>query len=178
MKPNDYIRIVADLSDELGYPYEAFTSVHSVFEKFTVGDKSSYGTKSVNAEILTRAFIENMINCTGDIKTNLSDLNIKSSEDVGKIIYGLISKNLLQADGNDSLNDFSGIFKSEEINDYIKKEKLKKAKINYDKLFSISYFVGFIIFALAYSNVIPEEYKQYGWLIGLFVWLLYYFYRR
>lgn len=178
MNTNDYIRTIADLSDELGYPYEAFTRVHGVFEKFAVSDNPLDGTKNINAAMLTRAFINNVINLEGDLRNNLSNLNIKSSEDVGRIVYGLVSKSLLQADENDSVKDFSGLFSMENLDDYIKKEKIKKERRNFDKILLSLYFVGFIAFMLGYSNKIPQRYEKYSWTIGLIAWLSYYFYRR
>lgn len=116
-----------ELSESLGYQKDTIAwvmgCVVEISDRYTIDPENP---KHITAHEVCKGLIQDLCTLYNDpTEKVLLDLKIESSKDIGKIMYGLIEKELISQSENDAESDFSNIFLTANIDAFIDQEKLK-----------------------------------------------------
>ncbi len=107
----------------------------------------------------------------GSVKEILILTGIDRSEDVGRIIDGLVEKELMTAGEQDSTLDFDDVFDSADIGSFLTQAGIKQKYIKlwptYVMLMWGLYIVGVALVAGSYTGRVTPEVGWLGWALGM-----------
>ncbi len=107
---------------------------------------------------------------TGDIEDGLRQMQLYRSEDIGRVVWGLVSKQVIYASPNDSISQFDGLFRVDDLDRFLAAEGIQRkyfslAKCKYYASRTFYIFGITIIVAAAYAHLVPFEVEWFGWVI-------------
>jgi uncharacterized repeat protein (TIGR04138 family) len=113
-------RAFGQTADAIGCSLDALLFVTDSFRtaKAAAGRTAFGNARSVSAEALCNAFgdlAREYFNDEAEAIELLSEWGIKCSEDLGRIVFGLVKRGMLRESGDDSEKDFEGRFTLETI---------------------------------------------------------------
>lgn len=164
-----------ELSDELGFTSNTIHWVHACVVELSSRKQSE--VKHVNAKDLCIALVRDIISTSDNSPENvLSKLNIKSSEDIGLIVEGLLEKGLLRKSDDDSIEDFNDLFKTSELEVFLQKNSIQRKRIF--KYFAFRKFVwclwtiGAVLVIGSWVDLVPHKIAMYGFYMSVAGFLL------
>jgi uncharacterized repeat protein (TIGR04138 family) len=168
------IRIL-ELSDSLGFTKNTIDWI--LFGIKTLSDRKQQQAQDgvsyhISAKDICVALLRDVrCTCKDPVGVVLTRLKIKSSKDIGLIVYGLIEKNLLNASEDDSINDFDDLFDESNLGEFLANHGIGKSPINfqerYRQLMWICYSVGTLIVLFAYLLIVESTIARYGWMLAM-----------
>jgi len=109
ISPRVNLQPFQDLARELGYPVGAVLFVLGALADLSKKRKQEQGSESV--QLSAREYCTFLLGCRGeDTAGTLRELGLKRSEDVGRIMFGLINAGLARGHESDTEADFQGLF--------------------------------------------------------------------
>ena len=173
--------IYYELADELGYYKETIEWVHYGLRQMEANAGEEH--RPLSAKDICKELIRDFVGVTeGPTRQGLEEIDIHSSKDIGKIVFGLAARELIETDAGDKLEDFDGIFRSAEISIYLKQESINaaipRAGQGIKKLAGGMYIVGLILVIGSYVDLVPNHIAWAGWAIGMLGFVLHRFQPR
>lgn len=107
--PEANLQPFRDLAVRIGYPVGAVLFVSVALEEACRERRQDAGPEAGN--ISDREFCQYLLGCRGeDTGAILGELGLRRSEDVGRVVFGLVSAGLARRHESDSDSDFQGLF--------------------------------------------------------------------
>lgn len=134
-------------------------------------ESSSQGTH-ISAKDVCRALVRDLCRLYKEPpEKSLNDLKIKSSQDIGRIVFGLVDKGLIAASKDDRKEDFADIFVTSDIEAFIRREGIKKNRLNLEfvwrKTMWLFYIAGTIVVIGSWMHVVPGNIGWAGWAMAM-----------
>lgn len=100
---------VQELAHEIGCPMARVLFVLGAFSDLKKKRQREHGSQG--GQMTVRDFCEHLLHCLGDdTPAALRELGLRRSEDVGRIVFGMIEKGVMRAGENETEADFAGLF--------------------------------------------------------------------
>jgi uncharacterized repeat protein (TIGR04138 family) len=100
---------VHEVSREVGCPLVTVLFVLVVLKEVTTKRSRERGTEAV--PLRARDYCEYLLTCRGeDTSAVLSELGLRRSEDVGRVVFALVNKGLAHRHESDKQSDFDGLY--------------------------------------------------------------------
>jgi uncharacterized repeat protein (TIGR04138 family) len=107
--PQANLQPFQDLAREIGYPVGAVLFVVVALEELCNKRRQERGVETV--QISAREHCEHLLGrCGADTAEFLRELGLRRSEDVGRIVFGMIHAGLARRNPSNSESDFQGLF--------------------------------------------------------------------
>jgi hypothetical protein len=101
----------------------------------------------------------------------LSEMKIDSSRDIGRIVYGLVDNQLINADEHDSVKDFDDLFDKDSLNRFLEQSGIRKSGFDFRRLYKhlmwFLYSVGILLVLGSYFDVVEPRFAWAGWVLGM-----------
>lgn len=164
-----------ELSDSLSMRKETVAWVWGVVARATecataAGD--AQGVVNVSALEICRLLVKEANDTPGgSVERILNDVGIKNSEDVGRIVFGLVEKGLVQGGEKESPSDFVGLFESNDVSKFMGDGEIRRKRIKpgspYKIVMWLFYGTGVILVLGSYFGWVRGDIAWAGWLIGM-----------
>ncbi|MEM6805556.1 MAG: hypothetical protein AAF696_29435 [Bacteroidota bacterium] len=165
--PNFAIKKATKISDETGVRFEMVNFILYSFPS------KSEDPKGISSQNLSKFILQKLIDKTDEpLKELLIHNGINSSADIGRVMDHLCKEGLLQKGKDDDFKDFEGQFETKNLDEYLKKENIKRKRGLYTSISNWMYGIGFIVVIASYVTQIPRNYAKAGWAIGMLGWVL------
>lgn len=109
--------------------------------------------------------------CPDPVGVVLERLKISTSEDIGKIVYGLAEKGAIQASASDSQADFDGLYSPKTIDVFLREHGIRKPLfslyLRYRQIMWCFYGVGTAIVIGSYFFDVDRSISWSGWILGM-----------
>jgi len=169
-----------ELSESLGISKDTILWVYSsigVLSERLSTSKDKDTVFHVTARDVCRGLIQDLCNLYPEPPEKvLSGNGIQSSEDVGRIIYGLQEKGLIVESSTDSEADFAQIFTTSDIETFIKEENIKRPWFHlstvYHRLMWIFYLFGGALVLGSHLHWVPYNIAWCGWFLAMLGFLM------
>ena len=110
------------------------------------------------------------------IREVLSDLGIESSKDVGRIVFGLVEKNLIKANDDDSIADFDGLFDQSNLDEFLVMHGITGKSLDirrrYRQVMWLFYSLGTGIVLGSYLGMVESRVAWAGWGLAMLGFLM------
>lgn len=161
-----------ELADELGFKSCTISWVGACIVTLSKRKKEADGTTHVSAEEVCTALIKDIVSLYDEQPEKcLSDIKITSSDDVGKIVEGLVRKGLIHMSENDSINDFTGLFYSNALDPFLDKHSIKRKGVttynNFRVFIWLVWIVGVTLVILNWVNIVNHKTGMIGFYLSL-----------
>lgn len=158
--------IVTSVSEKTGVSENMTQIILEEFYRFNAGQSRT------GAEVV-RNFIRYLLSHDRPIKEYLNHAKIENSDQIGEIIMLFCESGLIRKEASDSVEDFEGLFETENIQEYMKSVGLVDYKKRFRKIGSI--LLGLV---LAYWIINSQSLHMKGWewpvgILSLIGFLLY-----
>lgn len=175
-----------ELSDSLGYRKEIISWVLGVIGSATESPEHTSAESDplhTSASDVCRTLIAEAYEIHGArIERFLKDAGIDRSEDVGRIVYGLIEKDLVHENEGDSLSDFDDVFDSENIFRFIAEKGIPKNLLKSSAIYSgvmwSLYSIGTLLVFGSYTGWVSTDVALGGWVIAMVGFSMQFFRRK
>ena len=132
----------------------------------------AHGGMHVPATAVCRALIQDLCRLHEQpLAEVLGQLEISTSEDVGRVVFGLVEQGLIGASENDSPADFDGLFEAATIDAYVEAEGIDRAPFSLHKLWpKLSrglMIAGVILLLAAQNDLLPGGFTWAGLVVGV-----------
>ena len=115
---------------------------------------------------------------TGRIEDGLDFVGIGSSEEIGRLVFGLVANGLLHVSPNDRAEDFAGIFTRDSLDTFLKSEGIARRRVDVERVKSrvarALYLAGFAIVIASYGRLVSTKMAWFGWSVGMVGFALHY----
>jgi len=164
-----------ELSEELGYHSNTIAWIHCAIKTLCQRKKEQSDDDQplhITAEELCAALIKD-VNQLYDkpVQKTLRDLKLSSSQDIGKIVFGLIEKKLVTTSPDDSISDYENIFSLDNLDVYLSEAGIRKRTLSvyrwYRKTMWTFYIIGTAIVVASYCNLVGNRLAWGGWIIAM-----------
>jgi uncharacterized repeat protein (TIGR04138 family) len=162
-----------ELSDSLGYSMETIEWVYFGINQMSVcGTGSPEERSHISAKTVCVGLLRDLVSLYNEpLEDSLKSIKINSSEDIGRIVYGLVEKGLISAAADESISDFENLFNIGNIKDFQKNEniqnKIMDSHRTYRFVMWLLYIVGFILVAASYIDLVNHKIAWFGWIIAM-----------
>ena len=176
--PDDSNKINAALfsaADELGAKADTLA--------WMLGGVGSLGETPPEEDITAREICAALIRdlnwaWTGRIEEGLDFVGIGSSEEVGRLVFGLVAKGLMRVSPNDRAEDFVGIFTRDSLDGFLKSEGIARRRVDPERVKArvaqVLYVAGFAIVVASYGRLVSTKVAWIGWGVGMVGFVLHY----
>ena len=169
-----------ELSESLGYTKHTINWVYggigllSERKKQEVPEGESFHVSAV--DVCTALLRDIRSTCKEPIRDILSDLKIESSKDIGRIVYGLVDKKLINNSEDGSITEFDNLFDQSSLNEFLAnhgiKEKVLDLRLCYRQLMWFFYSVGTILVVGSYLDIVEPVIAWAGWALAMVGFLM------
>ncbi len=158
------------LADELGLPANTISWISYAIT--ALSERKSSSSRHSNAREVCSALLRDLNEFySGDIEAGLRNVEISCSEDVGRVVWGLVSKQVIQAEPEDNVSQFNGLFRIDDLERFLSSEGIKRASFSWIKCKQyvtwIFYIAGTIVVVSSYANLVSHQIAWIGWTIGM-----------
>ena len=139
---------------------------------------SPEGTRrGLSAEALCEKLIRHANDCRpGELRFILDSKRIQRSEDIGRIVAGLVDKGLLVREEDDYFTDFDDLFDVEHLGVYLARRGIRRRWLDWPgvkrRLARTLCIFGAIVGAASLLHAVEIPDGWIGWVIVLIGWLL------
>ena len=166
-----------ELSESLGYRKETIAWVWSAIGRASRNASlaSNLSAKDVCCILVSEA------NETrgGSIEYILQLVGIPISEDVGKIVFGLVEKGLVYSKPDETISEFEGIYDVNNISNFIHENRIKRKRIKLPSVYTgvtwIFYITGVLLVFGSYVGWVGTGIAWIGWCVGMVGLAMHYF---
>lgn len=175
LSENEEQAVIHLLADELAIPANTVAWISASIG--TLASRKTYAHS--NAREVCAALLRDLNEFyDGDIETGLRWVKISCSEDVGRVVWGLVSKHVITTEAQDSPSQFDGIFHIDDLDRFLANEGIKRKRISLSKckryVSWTFYVVGTAVVVSSYGQVVSYKLAWIGWTIGMIGYALTY----
>ena len=164
-----------ELSDSLSVRKETIAWVWGVVARATEKAAGTGGTQAVTdvpaLEICRSLVREANDTPGGSVERILGEVGVRGSEDVGRIVFGLIEKGLVQRGETESPSDFVGLFKSDDVSSFMSEGGIRRKRLKLGSLYTAAmwcfYAIGVILVLGSYVGWVRADIAWAGWVVGM-----------
>jgi hypothetical protein len=158
------------LADELGLPATTIAWISAAVG--VLSDRKSPSASHSDARELCSALLRDLNEFySGDIEAGLRQMQISCSEDVGRVVWGLVSKQMIQVDPNDRASQFNGVFRIEDLEHFLSSEGIRRARFSWIRCKRYTswalYIAGTLVVIDSYAGLVSQRTAWIGWGVGM-----------
>jgi len=158
------------LADELGIPTATIAWISASVSVLS-SRKESVSAHSNSREVCAALLRDLNQFYTGDIEDGLRQMRILSSEDIGRVIWGLVSKRVIQAGAEDSVSQFDGLFRIDDLDPFLGSEGIRRKRFSWAKckryVSWVAYILGTALVVASYAKLVTSDVAWIGWAVGM-----------
>ena len=155
------------LAAETGYPKQTLAWIAGAICNASDGAKRHVGAEALCAMLVSDV---NELH-PGDLEGTLRRCGIASSRDIGRVVFALVEKGIVQADGKDAEADFADVFDTAHLDDYLRRAGIVRrrydATILKRRVVWTLYGLGTAIVLSSWGGIVSSRVGWMGWAAAM-----------